>query len=93
MNQLVILTKWLIFQSLIQKIPGRKETAMAVTTTRENKKDQSVRKILNAALLVFATQGYNGHWYAYPEPSYPAGEKPNYGGTGLTRKPIGQQGL
>ncbi len=33
---------------------------MADATTRENKKDQSVRKILNAALLVFATQGYNG---------------------------------
>ncbi len=46
------------FQRLIQKIPGRKETAMADATTRENKKDQSVRKILNAALLVFATQGY-----------------------------------
>jgi AcrR family transcriptional regulator len=56
MNQLVILTKWLTFF----QVPGRKETAMADTTTRKNKKDQSVRKILNAALLVFATQGYNG---------------------------------
>ena len=33
---------------------------MADATIRENKKDQSVRKILNAALLIFSTQGYNG---------------------------------
>ena len=33
---------------------------MAGASNRENKKDQSVRKILNAALLIFSTQGYNG---------------------------------
>jgi AcrR family transcriptional regulator len=33
---------------------------MAGTGIREHKKDQSVRKILNAALLVFGTQGFNG---------------------------------
>ena len=33
---------------------------MGQTTIRQNKKDQSIRKILKAALLVFATHGYNG---------------------------------
>ena len=33
---------------------------MAEAGIRAHKKDQSVRKILNAALLVFSTQGYNG---------------------------------
>ncbi|WP_020587827.1 TetR/AcrR family transcriptional regulator [Desulfobacter curvatus] len=33
---------------------------MADAGIRAHKKDQSVRKILNAALLVFATRGYNG---------------------------------
>lgn len=33
---------------------------MADAGIRENKKDQSIRKILNAALLVFATQGFDG---------------------------------
>ena len=33
---------------------------MADIGIREHKKDQSVRKILNAALLIFSTQGFNG---------------------------------
>ncbi|WP_320044636.1 TetR/AcrR family transcriptional regulator [uncultured Desulfobacter sp.] len=33
---------------------------MAEAGIREHKKDQSVRKILKAALLVFSTQGFNG---------------------------------
>ena len=33
---------------------------MTDTSIREHKKDQSIRKILNAALRVFSAQGYNG---------------------------------